>query len=47
MVIPSSVSEISESAFEGSTGLTSVEIPKGCKVGKGAFPKTVKIIKAK
>ena len=47
VVIPSSVSEISESAFEGCTGVTSVTIPKGCKVKKGAFPETVKIIRAK
>jgi hypothetical protein len=45
--IPDSVTEIGDYAFSGCIVLTSVEIPKGCKVGKGAFPETVKLIKAK
>ena len=37
-VIPASVTGISQSAFEGSTGLTSIEIPSKVKyIGPGAF----------
>ena len=46
-VIPDSVTEIGESAFEDCSSLTSVEIPEDCKVSDDAFPKTVKIIKVK
>ena len=47
VVIPAGVTEIGECAFWDCTGLTSVVIPKDCKVSDDAFPKTVKIIKAK